>query len=71
MDLREVFARNLRLIRQDRGLSQEALADLTGLDRTYISSLERGRYNASIKTIEILATALEVAPPRFLETSES
>jgi transcriptional regulator with XRE-family HTH domain len=71
MDLREIFARNLRLIRQDRGLSQEALAELTGLDRTYISSLERGRYNASIKTIEMLAKALKVAPPRFLEMPEA
>ena len=48
MDIREVFARNLRKYRQTKGLSQEALAHEAGVDRTYISALERSQYSASI-----------------------
>jgi transcriptional regulator with XRE-family HTH domain len=60
MGLRTVFAKNLRRVRLERGLSQEALADRASLDRTYISALERQRYSPSIDTIESLARALDV-----------
>ena len=56
------FGRRLRALRQERGLSQEQLAHLAGLDRTYVSSCEAGRRNATIKTLERLATALEIDP---------
>ena len=56
------FARRLRRIRLERGLSQEQLAALAGLDRTYVSSCETGRRNATIRTITRLSTALEVDP---------
>jgi transcriptional regulator with XRE-family HTH domain len=62
MDLREVFARNLRRIRLEKGLSQEALANEAGVDRTYISALERGVYSASITMIEKLAQVLQIEP---------
>jgi transcriptional regulator with XRE-family HTH domain len=58
--LRRTFATNLRRSRSDRGLSQEALADAAGLDRTYISALEREVYSASLDTIEKLAGVLGV-----------
>ena len=45
------FARRLRRMRLERGLSQEQLAALAGLDRTYVSSCETGRRNATIRTI--------------------
>ncbi len=62
MRLRTIFARNLRETRLARGLSQEALADAAGLDRTYISLLERERYSVSVDTLEEIARVLEVAP---------
>ena len=60
MTIREVLALNLRMLRQDRGLSQESLAHRAGIDRTYVSSLERGRYAASIDVVDQLAQALGV-----------
>ena len=55
MTLRQIFATNLRRVRVERELSQEALADLAGVDRTYVSALERQVYSASLDTIEKLA----------------
>lgn len=52
MESREVLARNLRKLRQQQGLSQEALAHEAGVDRTYISALERGVYGLSITMID-------------------
>ena len=67
MELRKVFAKNLRQFRTAAGLSQEELAFKAGLDRTYISALERGIYSASIVTIERLANALDVEPAVLLQ----
>lgn len=66
VDIRQIFAVNLRKARNDRGLSQEELASLADLDRTYISALERGVYYATIKTIDQLARVLKVEPGDFL-----
>lgn len=62
MLLRAVLAENLRRLRKERGLSQEAFADLAGIDRTYVSALERQLYAATVDVIERLAGALEVEP---------
>ena len=67
MDIREVFARNLRKYRQERGLSQEALAHEAGVDRTYISALERSTYSASITMVDRLATVLGVEAAALLQ----
>ncbi|OIR00571.1 HTH-type transcriptional regulator SinR [mine drainage metagenome] len=66
MDIREVLARNLRIYRQERGLSQEELAHRADLDRTYISALERCVYAASIDVLDKLAAALNVEPADLL-----
>lgn len=58
--LRSLFARNLRAARQAKGLSQEALAELAQLHRTYVSSVERCERNITLDTVERLAKALGV-----------
>ena len=65
-ELRKVFAANLRNLRQTRGISQERLAELAGLHRTYVSSVERGARNISIDNIARLAKALDVSPEKLL-----
>ena len=67
MDIREDFARNLRRFRRQRRLSQEALAHEAGVDRTYISALERSVYSASITMVEKLAIVLGVEPADMLQ----
>lgn len=66
MSLRDTLALNLRKARHLRGFSQEELAHLAELDRTYISALERSVYAASLDTLERLARALEVDPSELL-----
>lgn len=64
--LRSVFAANLRSARESRGISQEALADLAGLHRTYVGSVERGERNISIDNIERLAVAVGAVPEELV-----
>ena len=59
-DITVQFGERVRQVRQSHSLSQEALADLAGLDRTYISSVERGQRNISLRNIEAIADALGV-----------
>lgn len=57
---RHVFAQNLRTLRLERGISQERLAELAGVHRTYAGSVERGERNVSIDNMERFAKALGV-----------
>lgn len=57
-----VFAANIRNKRLELGLSQEALAEIAGVHRTYVGMLERAEKNVTIYNIERLAKALEVEP---------
>jgi transcriptional regulator with XRE-family HTH domain len=54
------LGKKLRELRTEAGLSQERLGELTGLDRTYISGIERGVRNPALKNMEKLAKALKV-----------
>ena len=67
MDVRKRVGLNLRKIRLDRGLSQEALAFDCGLHRTYISGVERGIRNPTVLVLERIAAALEIPASRLLE----
>ncbi|WP_307278090.1 helix-turn-helix domain-containing protein [Phyllobacterium ifriqiyense] len=60
MDIREIFALNLRTLRHARGLSQEELAHRANIHRTYISSLERCVYSPTIDMVDGIAKILEV-----------
>ena len=59
------FGKRLREVRQDKGISQEKLGDLAGLDRTYVSGVERGKHNVSLINIAKLAKALDVPIREF------
>lgn len=65
-----IFAHNIRKLRERQGLSQEALADLAGLHRTYIGSVERCERNISIDNIDRIASALGVSPSSLLENNQ-
>jgi transcriptional regulator with XRE-family HTH domain len=67
MDIREVFALNLRRARNAKGLSQEALAHEADVDRTYVSALERSVYSATIDMVDKLAKALGVDASTLLQ----
>lgn len=60
MSLINIFATNVKAYRIERNISQEKLAELAGLHRTYISAIERERRNISIDNIEKIAQALNV-----------
>lgn len=70
MNIRDIFARNLRIARKERGFSQEELAHRAGLDRTYISSLERAVYNATIDVVDRIAVALDMEASALLERTK-
>lgn len=70
MSLIHIFATNVRKYRTEKGLSQETLADLAGLHRTYISAVERERRNISIDNIENIAAALDVEPFVLLQNNK-
>jgi len=65
-DLTDILAQNIRAFRKSKGLSQEELADLCDLHRTYVGSVERGERNVTLSTLETLAAALGVSVPELL-----
>jgi transcriptional regulator with XRE-family HTH domain len=67
MDLRQVFAANLRRLRHAKGFSQENLAHEANVNRTYMSKLERGGSYPGLEIIGKLAVVLEVEPAEFLK----
>ena len=70
MDLKILVGKRVKELRNKVGISQEELADNAHLDRTYITSVERGKRNISIVNIEKLAKALQVSLAEFFSFSE-
>ncbi|SFP85899.1 helix-turn-helix domain-containing protein [Sphingomonas rubra] len=66
VDLRERLGRNVRALREAQGWSQEEYADRSGLHRTYVSAIERGRRNPTIDVVERLAAPFGVEPGSLL-----
>lgn len=64
------FGLHLKTIRKEKKLSQEQLADLADLDRTYISGIERGMRNISLINIFRLAEALNISPSKLFQFGE-
>jgi len=70
-DLLVLFGENLKKIRNERNISQEELAFEARLDRTYISGLECGKRNPTLKIIVRLANALNMEPSELLNNLHS
>ena len=60
MDIVHVFGKNVRFYREKKGISQEKLAELSGLHRTYISDIERFQRSISLSNVQKIADALEI-----------
>lgn len=67
MDMRKLVGRNVRALRQARGMTQEQLAEESGFAQQYISDLERGRRNPTVVTLYELAQALKSTPIELLK----
>ncbi|MFZ3065462.1 MAG: helix-turn-helix transcriptional regulator [Nitrospirota bacterium] len=70
MNIKKRFGLNLKNLREQKGWSQEKLAEKSGLHRTYISGLERGIRNPTIDILQEVANALGVTPSDLLKDKE-
>lgn len=66
----QIFAKALRIVREEKGLSQEKLAELSQLDRTTISTLETGKADVRFSTILKLIDALNISIMHFAKRLE-
>jgi len=66
LEILKILAENIRTLRKERNLSQEEFAEVCGLHRTYIGSVERGERNVTLSTLEAFSTALCVSVPELL-----
>lgn len=71
MNIREIFAANLKAARTRQKISQEELAHRAGLDRTYISSLERCIYSPTIDVVQQIADVLQTSAAELLKVPDS
>ena len=70
MDLVQLLGRNMRRLRRERGLSQEQLAHDADMKRSYVSDMERGTRNPSVRALERIASALGVPPSALLQDQD-
>lgn len=67
MDMRKLVGRNVRAVRQAKGMTQEQLAEKSGFSQQYISDLERGRRNPTVVSLYELAQALGSTPVELIQ----
>jgi transcriptional regulator with XRE-family HTH domain len=70
MRLAEVFGANVRRVRQERGMTLEALADEVGLAYSYVGQIERGRRNPTLDVVERISKALNINHLELLDHSQ-
>jgi transcriptional regulator with XRE-family HTH domain len=70
MDMRKLVGRNVKRVRQEKGLTQEQAAEISGFSQQYISGLEQGRRNPTIVSLYELAMALGVSHMELLRSAE-
>lgn len=70
MKIEKAFGLALRNLRLEKNLSQEKLAEMSGLHRTYVSLLERGAKSPSLTTIFTLSSALSLEPHQLVHLTE-
>lgn len=70
LKIEEAFGKVLKDVRLEKSMSQEELAYLSGLDRTFISMLERGKRQPSLTTLFVLSSALEIQPNQLINQIE-
>jgi transcriptional regulator with XRE-family HTH domain len=68
-DLQRTVGHNLRAYREDKKLSQEAFADELGVHRTYMGGIERGERNLTLKSLERIASRIDLDPLALLQLS--
>lgn len=66
MELRRVLAKNIRTYRHQKDISQERLAEICGLHRTYVGSVERAERNVTLSTLAAFAVALDIPAHQLL-----
>jgi len=69
MDVVQLLGRNVRRYRKLKGMTQEQLALEAGMERSYVSDLERGQRNPSVRALGRLAAALRVQPMHLLQVA--
>jgi transcriptional regulator with XRE-family HTH domain len=67
VDIKKKIGKNLKKFRLERGISQEKLANIAQLDRTYIHSIEKGERNVSVVVLEKLAKSLNISIIDFFD----
>lgn len=67
MDLLRIFAANMKRLREEKGLSQEALGAAADIHRTFISGVERGVRNPTVRLVGKIAMGLDVPPAALFE----
>lgn len=70
MNIEQAFGITLRRFRQKLSLSQEKLAHLSNLDRTFISLLERGKRKPTLNTIVVISKSLNLKPHKLIQEVE-
>lgn len=70
MKISEIIGLNIKKLRTDREISQEKLAEISDLDRTYIQSIEKGKRNISVLVLLKISKALNIEVTKLLEGTE-